>query len=387
MKRKKVLILGGGLQCLSTAYSLKKEGHFVSAFVCKGTEAAHSKNIDQKVYVSDSEFGSHYIQHLVDFLNKDQHDVIIPMSDKLAELLSKNKKQIESCTKAICAVPEYHTFEVANDKWKLIQLCQKHNFPHPKTAQITDSNIEQIAKYVGFPALIKPNHSVGARGIKRVNSYEELKATYQSILSQYGESTLQEYIETNGAPYYNIMLYRDKNGNIINHTIIEIIRYYPVKGGSSSLCKTIENDYLLKLCSEVLEALSWEGFADFDILKKSNNEYQIIEINPRVPASLRAAEISGINFPNIIVSNLLELPIKQYHYSTNKYLRFLGLDIMWFISSKDRFAAQPSWFKFFDKDTYYQEGGKADLTAMLFSLYSGVKKIFTPSFRKAKNGI
>lgn len=383
----KVLILGGGLQCLSTASSLKEVGYFVSAFIPKKSEAAYSRNIDQKVYVSQPYTEKKYLQHLINFLKNDPHDVVIPMSDKLAKLLSQNKNYIESSVDICCAVPRYDIFDVASDKWKLIQLCQKYNFAHPRTAILNKSNLEQCATFVKFPALIKPNHSVGARGITKVLSLEELKQKFPLIKSQYGESTLQEYIETNGAPYYNVMLYRNQKGEIIHYVIIEIIRYYPINGGSSSLCKTIFNETLLKLCSDVLEALSWEGFADFDILKTSKNEYKIIEINPRVPASLRAAEISGINFPDIMVSDLLQKPIKKYKYNTNKYLRFLGLDIMWFISAPSRFITQPSWFHFWDKDIYYQEGGFNDPLAMIFSLYSGLRKILTPSFRKEKSGI
>lgn len=55
---------------------------------------------------------------------------------------------------------------------------------------------------------------------------------------------------------------------------------------------------------------------------------------------------------------------------------------MWFISSHKRFSCVPSWFTFFAKDLYYQESG-----AMFFSLFSGLKKICSSSFRKSKSGI
>lgn len=50
-----------------------------------------------------------------------------------------------------------------------------------------------------------------------------------------------------------------------------------------------------------MEILDWVGFADFDVLRTKNGDFKIIEINPRVPASIRAAEISGVNFPALIV--------------------------------------------------------------------------------------
>ena len=215
-----------------------------------------------------------------------------------------------------------------------------------------------------------------------VNSMDELEQKYGQVIKQYGDSTLQEYIENGGAPYYNVMLYRDSFGKIVNSVVLEIIRYYPVKGGSSSFGKTIECEELVDICGKTLEILKWNGFADFDVLKDRNGEYKIIEINPRVPASLRAAEISGVNFPSLIVSELLDQPIKGCSYTKNKRLRYLGLDIMWFISSPNRLKAISSWLTFWSKDLYYQEKG-----VMMSSLISGLRKIFSSSFRKSKQGL
>ena len=74
-------------------------------------------------------------------------------------------------------------------------------------------------------------------------------------------------------------------------------------------------------------------------------------------------------------------------YAPGKQLRFLGLDIAWFIASPNRFKAHPSWFKFFNKDLYYQEGGHEDWRAMVFSIWCGIRKQLSPSFRRAKSGM
>ena len=107
-------------------------------------------------------------------------------------------------------------------------------------ADLALEKAQEAADAIGFPALIKPNISVGARGITMVYSLSDLQDKYDGILRKYGECTLQEYIDNSGAPYYNVMMYRNAKGNIINTVIIEIIRYYPIKGGSSSFCRTVE---------------------------------------------------------------------------------------------------------------------------------------------------
>lgn len=153
------------------------------------------------------------------------------------------------------------------------------------------------------------------------------------------------------------------------------------------MCVTVENEKLLGICKRTLEKIDWKGFADFDVLEKEDEDYKIIEINPRVPASLRAAAISGINFPEIIISDILSNTYPHYEYKTGNYLRYLGLDIAWFLASPKRWSIKPSWFRFISKDIYYQEGGIKDWRAMWTSMVEGVKKQLDPSFRKQKKGL
>lgn len=380
---KQILVIDGGLQVLSVARSLKEGGCNVIALLHENDYSIHSKSIDALFTTNASPLkGNKYLEKIISILDSVHIDVIIPLSDQTAELLSIHKDFIESRYSVKCAIPSYDVFQKANDKWELLHLCEQHKLPHPKTRQIRTDSLEEISKYVGFPALIKPNISVGARGITLVNSLNELKLKYTQVIKQYGESTLQEFIENGGAPYYNVMLYRNSSGKIVNSVVLKIIRYYPIKGGSSSFGETIECNELVDICKRCLEVLNWEGFADFDVLRTKTGEFKIIEINPRVPASLRAAEVSGVNFPMIIVNDLLKQNYTHCQYNPHKQLRYLGLDIMWFIASNRRFSVKPCWFKFFGKDLYYQEKG-----AMIASLFSGVKKMLSPSFRKSKKGL
>jgi predicted ATP-grasp superfamily ATP-dependent carboligase len=216
---------------------------------------------------------------------------------------------------------------------------------------------------------------VGARGITRVNSFEELKAHFPSVSNKFGACTLQELID-NKEYYYNVMLYRNKKGKILGSAIIKILRMYPIGAGSSSCCISVENEELVRICTDCLDKLNWVGMADFDVLQRlDNGEFKIIEINPRVPASLRSAAISGVNFPEIIVNDVMGNDVPQFEYSPGKVMRYIGLDIMWFIKSSNRFRSKPSWFYFFGKNLYYQDIFKEDVSTWWTWLAEGVAKI------------
>lgn len=365
-----VLILGGGLQALSTAHSLWKKGISACCIAEDHEEIKHSRFIHAFYPFKAKDF----LPYLLDIVSKEKIGLIIPMSDYMADFLSRHKQQIESECRAYCPVPEYSTFIQGADKSSLMSFCAEHGFAHPRTFALSDTNIEKAADEVGFPAIIKPNRSVGARGITPVRSLKELQVKYPDINKRYGCCTLQEYIDCEGDPYYNVMLYRSRDGKILGYTIIEILRYFPIKAGSSSLCRTVEEPALLAECTKVLDKLNWEGMADFDVLRNKKGEYKIIEINPRVPASLRAADIAGVNFPEIMLHDALGLPKKDYSYQTNRYLRYFGLDIMWLINSPERFKAKPCWLLSIGRKTYFQDIYAQDHHTWFAWLVSGFQR-------------
>lgn len=356
----RVLLLGGGLQAMSAAYSLKRHGY---STICIGSvhdECRKFRYIDHFLSIPHSMDSSEYTQELIHTIQSFDARIIIPMSDKAAEYICSHRKVLSEA-QCLFATPSLSVFMQGTDKAQFMEFCEKYGFSHPRTKALNDNNLSEAAAYVGFPALIKPNRSVGARGIQLVHSMEELKEKYPGVLQNYGESTLQEYVDVENLPYYNVMLYRNHKGEILGYCIIEILRYYPIKGGSSSLCRTIEKPDLLAECTAVLNKLNWVGMADFDVLINQAGEYKIIEINPRVPASLRAADIAGVNFPLIMCCDLLGEPLPIVHYKTNMYLRYFGLDVIWFLASPKRFSSRPSWFGSFGRKYYFQDVYASDL--------------------------
>lgn len=367
----KILLLGGGLQGLSFGESLWRRGDYELSVVSDEFDISHSRFFT-KVYPAA---GQDYADLLERVMQDSFFDVIVPMGDKPASFLSKNKEIIERRYETKCAVPDYRCFSIAEDKASFMTFCRENEFPCPKTTRLSIENLELAANEIGFPSLIKPDFSVGARGITRVDSLEELLFHYPVVSGKYGACTLQEYID-NPDYYYNVMLYRDRSGDMSHYAVIKIVRMYPVKGGSSSCCISVENAELVDLCRNVLEKLGWVGMADFDVLQRlDTKEYKIIEINPRVPASLRAAYVSGVNFPEIIVSDALGiLPSKQV-YTPGMTLRYFGIDLMWLAKSPRRFKEFFSWLHFFGKKVFYQDIIWSDPSTWHSWLIVGIKKI------------
>lgn len=364
----KILIVGGGLQGLSCGCSLYKNNDVsvvTSEMMCR--KSRFFKKVYSDVNGAD--------ESLYGLLEKEHFDVLIPVSDMTVPFVSRNKQYIEREIGVKCAVPDYEQVYQVEDKSRFMTFCKENDIPHPKTASLSEVTLEKVADEVCFPALIKPDYSVGARGITKVNSIEELKEKYPPVNEKYGSCTLQEFIE-NKEYYYNVMLYRDAQGRFLAYTILKIVRMYPIGAGSSSCCITVENDDLLQICKDCLDKLNWVGMADFDVLQRlDNGDYKIIEINPRVPASLRAAAVSGINFPEIIANDACGFSIPKYQYYSGKVLRYLGIDIMWLLKSPERFHTQPKWLDFWGQNIYYQDIYTNDSSTWWTWLAEGLIKI------------
>lgn len=388
MERKKILLLDGeGVQVVCMARELKKIGCTITALCYQKISSGYATKYLNERHKSPNVLSESFKSYFYEHIKSRSYDLIIPMGDASAYFLSREKETVERRYMIPCAVESYATFELANDKLKLMEVCERYNIVHPKTRGLKTDILQKVADFVGFPAMIKPNLSAGAKGITRVESLNELKEKFPAIAKSFGECSLQELVEQPDY-YYNVMLFRRRDGKTAAFTIIKIRRYFPLKGGSSCYCETVVHPYLLEECERCLEKLNWHGFADFDVLEdKHTGELKIIEINPRVPSSLQASFAAGVNFAKIFVDEYLGEGAELFdvaNYQCGQQVRWLGLDVMWFLMSRERFSFKPSWFHFWGKNVSYHDGSWNDPLPMLAGCLQGVMKYLDPSFRKAK---
>lgn len=386
--KKKVLILdGGAAHAMAIAECLKQSGYDV-AVACdnKYEYGYYTRYADERFLGLDSHHDG-YAEKMLSFLKEHHFDVLIPTSDMAAEFMSFHKEELEPLTGVL--MPGREVFMKGYDKNELMAVCKEHGFPHPFTVGLSKVSIDNSEELKSFPypGLLKPNLTSGGRGMTLINTYEDLKRIYPKIHAQYGECHLQQYIKAGGRQV-KVQIMTDKDGILAFSSVIWKQRYYPVNGGSSCCNVTIDNPAIAKTCGEVLKTIGWVGFADFDLIENPDtHELLIMEINPRIPACVRSAFKSGMDYATMIADATLGLPMRDYRYTPGKRLRHLGFDVLWFLKSPDRFKAKPSWFRFFGKDTYYQDWLKGDFSAFFWGTWGNFKKQMDPEFRKAKSGV
>lgn len=386
--KKKVLILdGGATHAMAIAECLKKSGYSVAVLCNNRNEYGyHTKYVDER-YLGIDSHEKGYAEWILDFLKEHHFDVLIPTSDTSAEFMSFHKEKLQPLTGVL--MPGREVFKKGYNKNELMKVCRKNGFPHPFTVDLTGFNgldAQDLEKFP-YPGLLKPNLTSGGRGMTLVNNYEELKKVYPAIHAQYGECHLQQFIKAGGRQV-KVQIMTNKDGNPAYSSVIWKQRYYPVNGGSSCCNITIDEPETAKMCGDVLQTIGWVGFADFDLIENPDtHELLIMEINPRIPACIRSAFKSGVDYATMIADVTLGQPLREYTYIPGKRLRHLGFDVLWFLKSPERFIAQPSWFRFYGEDTYYQDWLRGNFSAFFWGTWGNIKKQMNPEFRKAKSGV
>lgn len=391
---KKVLILdGGAAHAMAIAECLKKSGYGV-AVICndKNEYGYHTKFADER-YLGVDSHKKEYAEFMLEFLKEHKFDVLIPTSDTAAEFMSFHKEELEQMTGVL--MPDREVFEKGYDKNNLMTVCRENGFPHPQTIDLNGLEVDKVHEFerveglknFPYPGLLKPNLTSGGRGMTLVNSLEELLEVYPAIHNQYGECHLQQFIKEGGRQV-KVQIMTDKNGDMAYSSVIWKQRYYPVNGGSSCCNVTIDNPEIASVCGKVLKAIGWIGFADFDLIEDpQTRQLLIMEINPRIPACVRSAFKSGMDYATMIADMTLGKPLRKYKYESGKRLRHLGFDVLWFLKSPNRFKSEPSWFRFFGNNLYYQDWICGDFCAFFWGSWGNFKKQMDPEFRKAKAGV
>ena len=220
-----------------------------------------------------------------------------------------------------------------------------------------------------------------------VHTKEELKEKFPVIHTGFGDCHLQSYIPAGGAQV-EVQLYVNEQKELVNSSVIYKYRWYPENGGSSCCAKSVKNEKIVDILYHLLLDIGWVGFADFDTIEDPRTgELLIMELNPRLPACVKTAFEAGINWAEIVVNGYLGLPQKTNEYKENEFVRYMGLEALWFIYSKNRWRTKPNWFKLVGPHIHYQDMSDwTDPKPFLKGLWGNLKKQMNPEFRKEKSG-
>lgn len=295
---------------LAVTRSLGSSGHKI--FVASESEtslASSSKYCYQGLaYPSPREAPEAFLDFLVQVVEEQQIQVLMPVTDVCLLLVSKHRHRFpESC---VIPIADDSAINAAADKNHILELAKSIGMPVPASLVISaKEEIEEklAGDELSYPVVLKPVRSrvkSGNRWVSTAVDYAkdrvELESKLMSYVAEVYPIILQERVSGVGYGAF----YCFDSGKCIAKFAHSRIREKPPSGGVSVLRESkhidpVVDDYSQKL----LSALGWHGVAmvEFKYDEQSGNAY-IMEINGRFWGSLQLAIDAGVDFPQILLS-------------------------------------------------------------------------------------
>lgn len=300
------------------------------------------------------------LRFLVDLLRRRGVSVIFPLGHHMVAFVAKHQDSLRQYARIV--LPPYDVFLKGLDKIPTLKAAAAVRCPIPTTWYPLEEPLDQIARSATYPVLIKPAIGVGARGLTYCHTREELLAKFPNVEAAHGRCFVQEFIPQTGLQH-KCAFVLDYSQNVLAAMVYAKLRYYPVSGGSSTLNKSVDHPFIRDHSVRVAQHIKWVGACDMDwITDPRDNTPKLMEINPRFTDTFKMTALVGFDLTRMIYQlGKGETPAPQLQYKTDKYLRFLAGDIMWFLASpRERWSARPSFFDFFRSDTSYLMTGTRD---------------------------
>ena len=337
-----ILVLEGYTkQSLPFIRGFKKQGCEVTVLCDSKWDCAyHSRYADHKILgVCDLHKPAESEKYIVELIKTGKYDMVFAPFEFSARILSHNKEELSKY--AIIYANEPEVFDRANNKEEVMRVCMENSIPCPQTF-FGIEKVEDVDGKVKFPVIIKPHSMYGARGFHIFHNAEEMKAFVKDNGINLKDYVIQEYIPAGSLLMSgNVMI--DRNGEIKSSYVYVSEHIYPEDGGTSTLNGIIEREDIKENCNKLVTLMGLRGEIGVDLmLDKRDNIGKIIEINPRPGHAITIGFVTGVNHAQQILEDAFGEEVTPMEVNDTKTaVRIMQTDVLWFLTSKDRFRRHP----------------------------------------------
>jgi carbamoyl-phosphate synthase large subunit len=239
---------------------------------------------------------SSFISELLELALREEIRVIIPTIDTELPVYASCREMFARRGIAVC-VSDAAAVDICGDKTITHPWLLEHGFPTVVQAR-PEEVLAATADWL-FPVLAKPARGSSSKGIRFINSMEELKA----VSARDADLIIQEIAP---GTEYTINTFVDVYGKCVcavPHARLE------VRGGEVSKAVTRKDRELMNLARDISEALPGAyGPLNVQCFKSAEGRIAVIEINARFGGGYPLAHEAGAPFARWIVEEVLEYP-------------------------------------------------------------------------------
>jgi carbamoyl-phosphate synthase large subunit len=316
MDKKKITIAATGLNAtdnpgpgIPVIRALKESDYFdcrIIGFSYESLEPGiYMRDLIDKTYqIPYPTAGAESLLQRLEYINEQEHiDVLIPNFD--AELYTFMK--LEDTMKKMginMFLPTMDQFEERH-KVNLSAFGKKYsiNVPYSRTIFYTNEIFGLTADF-NYPVVVKGKYY---DAYIAYNS-EQVLTYFNKISSKWGlPIIIQQFIY---GSEYNVVALGDGKGNTVG--AVPMRKQFITDKGKAWAGIAVDEQDLLKMTHELIKKSKWKGGMELELMKTRDNEFYMLEINPRIPAWVYLAVGAGQNLPEALVRLAMGEDVKPF---------------------------------------------------------------------------
>jgi len=330
----KVLIANRGEIALRVIKTCKALGiKTVAVYSDEDRNSLHVKKATESYHIGEAAPAKSYLnqEKILEVMLSSGTDAVHPgygflsENDDFARLCEKNKINFIG--------PSADSMNLCGDKMRCKAAMLKAKVPtvpgSPGLVKDADE-AEKIANEIGYPVMLKSVYGGGGRGIRIVNTDQELQDGYEIFTAEsiaaVGKSAIivEKFLEKTRHIEYQMC--RDHHGNAVHlferECSIQRRNQKLIEQTPSPVVDEAKREEIGELVVNAANAVDYTNLGTAEFLRADNGEFYFIEINARLQVEHPISEmVSGLDFVKLQldIANGEPLPFKQSDLKMNGY--------------------------------------------------------------------
>lgn len=280
-----------------------------------------------------------YIDIILEICKKEKVDVYFPNISAEVSAVSARKEEFDALGVKL-SVSNMESVAISNNKLKTYEALEKASIPVPRYYGVhTVEDFVEGMKYMGYPekpVCIKIVDGSGSRGVRIIDS---TKSRYDIFVKEKPNSFYISYddmlsmLQSAPAPLHEMMLVECMHGPEFTVDLLAEkgkALYIVGRNNVDSLMSIAQASVLqydelaYKVSEQVIDLLKMDGNVGFDFMRNDKEEAVLMDINPRITATISIMAAGGVNLPYLRVKQLLgeELPECEPQFGTRIRRRY-----------------------------------------------------------------
>jgi len=330
----KVLIANRGEIALRVIKTCKALGiKTVAVYSDEDRNSLHVKKATESYHIGEAAPAKSYLnqEKILEVMLSSGTDAVHPgygflsENDDFARLCEKNKINFIG--------PSADSMNLCGDKMRCKAAMLKAKVPtvpgSPGLVKDADE-AEKIANEIGYPVMLKSVYGGGGRGIRIVNTDQELQDAYETVTAEsiaaVGKSAIlvEKFLEKTRHIEYQFA--RDTHGNAVHiferECSIQRRNQKLIEQTPSPIMDEETRERIGELVVNAAHAVDYTNLGTAEFLRADNGEFYFIEINARLQVEHPITEfVSGLDLVKLQldIANGEPIPFKQSDLKMNGY--------------------------------------------------------------------